>query len=83
MTNATERGVPALAARILRDSAPPVRRGRSEADSTPSQPQDRRMIVGREIRLKGEIADCDLLVVEGIIEALVVARALEVATGGG
>lgn len=40
------------------------------------------MIVGREIRLKGEITDCDLLVVEGTIEASIVARALEIAIGG-
>lgn len=40
------------------------------------------MIVGREIRLKGEITDCDLLVVEGTIEASIVARAVEIAIGG-
>lgn len=40
------------------------------------------MIVGRDIRLKGEIVDCDLLVVEGDIEASITARALEVAGGG-
>ncbi len=40
------------------------------------------MIVGRDIRLKGEITDCDLLVVEGTIEASIVARAMEIAIGG-
>jgi len=53
-----------------------------DADFAPARPQDRRMIVGREIRLKGEITDCDLLVVEGTIEATIVARAMEIAING-
>ncbi|MFQ5974560.1 MAG: polymer-forming cytoskeletal protein [Alphaproteobacteria bacterium] len=41
-----------------------------------------RLIVGRSIRLKGEIADCDVLTVEGEVEAAITARLLEVAETG-
>ncbi len=44
---------------------------------------DRRLIVGREISLAGEINSCDYLVVEGQIEAkLKKCRVIEVAEGG-
>ncbi len=46
-------------------------------------PDARRLVVGREISLNGEITSCDRLVVEGRVEAtLVGARVLEVAQGG-
>lgn len=42
-----------------------------------------KLIVGREIKLKGEIAACERLVVEGSVEAnLMDCRSLEVAPGG-
>ena len=40
------------------------------------------MIVGREISLSGNIADCDVLVVEGDVTAEIEARVIEVAGGG-
>ena len=41
-----------------------------------------KLIVGRNIRLKGEIADCDTLVVEGHVEASMRSRIIEIAEGG-
>lgn len=42
-----------------------------------------KLIVGREIKMKGEITSCERLVVEGSVEAaLMDSRALEVASGG-
>jgi cytoskeletal protein CcmA (bactofilin family) len=47
------------------------------------QGDSRRLVVGREISLKGEITSCDKLVVEGVVEvALSGARAIEVAPSG-
>lgn len=46
-------------------------------------PDARRLVVGREICLSGEITSCDKLVVEGRVEATIVgARAVEVMPGG-
>lgn len=41
-----------------------------------------KLIVGKNIRLKGEIADCDTLVVEGHVEASMRSRIIEIAEGG-
>lgn len=41
----------------------------SAAPSAPAAPAQRRLIVGRDISLAGEIASCDVLVVEGTVEA--------------
>src|SRR5690606_36619308 len=41
-----------------------------------------KLIVGRNIRLKGEIADCDTLVAEGHVEASMRSRIIEIAEGG-
>jgi cytoskeletal protein CcmA (bactofilin family) len=47
------------------------------------QGDSRRLVVGRDICLKGEITACDKLVVEGVVEvALSGARAIEVAPTG-
>tara|TARA_B110000037_G_scaffold183289_1_gene211408 strand:+ start:134 stop:673 length:540 start_codon:yes stop_codon:yes gene_type:complete len=49
----------------------------------PSDGQGKKLLVGREIRLSGEITDCDTLVVEGSVEAtLSDSRAIEVAPSG-
>ena len=40
------------------------------------------MTVGRDIKLKGEISNCDALVVEGEVEATLDGKMLEVASGG-
>jgi cytoskeletal protein CcmA (bactofilin family) len=48
-----------------------------------SESDSKRLIVGREICLKGEITACDKLVVEGVVEVtLSNARAIEVAPSG-
>jgi len=67
------------AARRLAQPIPPRRGESTRLDS----PDARRLVVGREIGLNGEITSCDRLVVEGRVEAtLVGARMLEVAPGG-
>ncbi|MBP2229787.1 cytoskeletal protein CcmA (bactofilin family) [Azospirillum agricola] len=46
-------------------------------------PEQRRLIVGRDISLSGEIGSCDVLVVEGTVEAkLREGRSIEIADGG-
>lgn len=40
------------------------------------------MTVGPGIKLKGEVSDCDTLVVEGTVEATLKSEVLEVAEGG-
>lgn len=52
------------------------------APSAPGQSRENRMTVGREIKLKGEISNCDALVVEGDVEATLEGKLLEVAVGG-
>ncbi len=44
--------------------------------------EDSRLIVGRDIRLKGEISDCQVLTVEGHVEAAFSGRLIEVAQTG-
>jgi cytoskeletal protein CcmA (bactofilin family) len=44
--------------------------------------QERRMTVGPGIGLKGEITNCDILVVEGAVEATLECKLLEVVEGG-
>ena len=67
------------AARRLAQPIPPRRGDSARLDA----PDARRLVVGREICLNGEITSCDRLVVEGRVEAtLVGARALEVSQGG-
>ena len=66
----------------------PARRNESEA--APARPEapapageGRRLVVGRDIRLSGEIKKCDKLVVEGQVEAsLTESRALEISETG-
>ena len=43
---------------------------------------DARMTVGSGIKLKGEISDCDTLVVEGTIEAILTSEVLEITECG-
>ncbi len=50
---------------------------------TPALPDQRRLTVGRDISLSGEIGSCDVLIVEGTVEAkLREGRSIEVANGG-
>ena len=66
----------------------PARRNESEAVAArPETPapagEGRRLVVGRDIRLSGEIKKCDKLVVEGQVEAsLTESRALEISETG-
>ncbi len=51
--------------------------------TTPALPEQRRLIVGREISLSGEIGSCDVLIVEGTVEAkLRNGRSIEIAQNG-
>ncbi|MBL4720614.1 MAG: polymer-forming cytoskeletal protein [Alphaproteobacteria bacterium] len=51
--------------------------------STPSDAPGKKLLVGREIKLSGEITACDTLVVEGTVEAqLKDSRVIEVARSG-
>ncbi|OHC75666.1 MAG: hypothetical protein A3G18_00475 [Rhodospirillales bacterium RIFCSPLOWO2_12_FULL_58_28] len=62
------------------DSPNPARRMER---SRPGDMESKKLIVGREICLKGEITSCDKLVVEGRVEAaLTNARIIEVAPSG-
>lgn len=57
--------------------------GETPAASRPEPVERRHMIVGREISLAGDIANCDRLVVEGSVEAnLHDCRELNIAEGG-
>lgn len=50
---------------------------------TPSDGQGKKLLVGREIKLSGEITACDTLVVEGSVEAtLTDSRVIEIAQSG-
>lgn len=75
-------------ARSLSDIPPvpvggqPQRRGPAEPASYGARAADARMTVGPGIRLKGEIADCTTLVVEGTVEVTLTTDLLEVAEGG-
>lgn len=44
--------------------------------------EDNRLIVGRNIQLKGEIGACDTLVVEGRVEASMKSRSIQIAESG-
>jgi cytoskeletal protein CcmA (bactofilin family) len=69
------------------DGIPPVPTpGSAPIRATEPRPTPRsvgaRMTVGPGINLKGEISDCDTLVVEGTIDATLVGEILEVSEGG-
>lgn len=51
--------------------------GRAEGSN-----EGKRLIVGRDICLQGEITSCDVLVVEGRVEASISARDIEIAESG-
>lgn len=50
--------------------------------ATNALPEDNRLIVGRNIHLKGEIGSCDTLVVEGRVEASMKSRIIQTAESG-
>lgn len=65
-------------------SAPSPALPEVKAERRPDIPfkEDSRLIVGRDIRLKGEISDCQVLTVEGQVEAAFSGRLMEVAQTG-
>jgi cytoskeletal protein CcmA (bactofilin family) len=66
---------------VRRPAAPMAPRGRPEF--SPSSADGRRLVVGRDIKLLGEVINCDSLVVEGTAElSLTDARHLQIAVGG-
>lgn len=69
-------------ARNLTDIPRPRRDDYPGSPSTNNQAAERRMTVGREIKLKGEITNCDALVVEGDVDGTLEGKMLEVAAGG-
>ena len=69
-------------ARVLSDIPPPRRDDYPGAVATPVSGHDRRMTVGPEIKVKGEIKNCDALVVEGDVEATLEGKMLEVSGSG-
>lgn len=77
---------PASPARSL-DEIPPVPLGGQTARRNLDTPRQQRsvgarMTVGPGIKLKGEVSDCDTLVVEGTVEATLNSEVLEIAEGG-
>ena len=61
----------------------PVQKPVSEATSTGGQEGGSKLTVGPNIKLKGvEITDCDTLVVEGLVEATMDSRVMQIAEQG-
>ena len=66
-------------------AAPAAATQKSASDSTPANPQEggSKLTVGPNIKLKGvEITDCDTLVVEGLVEATMDSRVMQIAEQG-
>ncbi len=61
----------------IRDTVP-----RAAGPRSPAEPEGSKLTVGRDIHLKGEITSCDLLVVEGRVEASMNSRYIRIAEGG-
>lgn len=74
--------VPPAAAPTPPAPTPPTQE--TKVERRPDMPfkEDSRLIVGRDIRLKGEIDDCQVLTVEGQVEAAFAGRLIEVAQTG-
>lgn len=76
---------PSRPARSLDDIPPVPAPGagpRPQAEARPQRSVGARMTVGPGIDLKGEIDNCDTLVVEGNVEATLSGEVLEIAEGG-
>src|SRR5262245_39920762 len=64
-------------------TAPPRASGTPHASTVPENGETKKLIVGREIVLSGQITSCDRLVVEGKVEAsLTDSHAIEIADIG-
>jgi len=86
-------GAPRMAAALAAEppnaprsgSSPPPAPGASAAGAKPNAPDapESKLFVGVNIQLKGvEICDCDVLVIEGHVEATVHSKAMEIAKPG-
>ena len=62
--------------------AQPDRNAPQAATGASVEGEGSKLIVGRNIRLKGEIASCDTLVVEGHVEASMDSRVIQIAESG-
>ncbi len=62
--------------------APATAATETKADVPPSEPEGSKLIVGKDIHLKGEITSCDVLVVEGKVEASMNSRYIGIADSG-
>jgi cytoskeletal protein CcmA (bactofilin family) len=60
--------------------APPA--AEKKAETMQTEPQGSKLIVGKDIHLKGEITSCDVLVVEGKVEASMNSRYIAIADTG-
>ena len=71
------------AADVARVPEPPRRPGEPAGQPRRNEAEVRKLIVGREITLSGEITSCDMLIVEGSVEAnLTNCRDVEIAESG-
>ncbi len=76
-------GTPAAAAGPASVSAAPVSANTPATSSTPQREGGSKLTVGPNIKLKGvEITDCDTLVVEGLVEATMDSRVMQIAENG-
>ena len=67
---------PQIPRRVADIPSPSVLRGGDEADS-------KRLLVGKQVRIKGEVSGCEKLVVDGLVDAAVSGvKALEVTNSG-
>ncbi len=74
---------PRRGSEIPRSLRLPTFAARPEASAPPREVSGKgRLVVGPEIRFKGDISSCDTLVVQGLVESSMVARAIEVAENG-
>lgn len=69
------------------DEIPPVPLSSKPVRRNPEPPRQTRsvgarMTVGPGIKLKGEVSDCDTLVVEGTVDATLTSEVLEISEGG-
>jgi len=78
---ATASQAPAQAAAPVAEDAAPVTNTATSASATPEGGS--KLTVGPNIKLKGvEITDCDTLVVEGLVEATMDSRVIQIASQG-
>jgi len=66
---------------VARRSAHMSENSKAEAEIAASK-EGQKLVVGPRIRLKGEVSNCDMLVIEGHFEGTAKSRVLQVAPGG-